>query len=76
MDKLTFDYSKATGFVTEAEIKKMAKAAEKAKETLLARSGAGNDFLGWIDLPEEYDKDEVQKLLQSYETVENNFILI
>jgi glucose-6-phosphate isomerase len=30
----------------------------QAKEKLVAKSGAGNDFLGWIDLPVEYEKEE------------------
>ena len=33
-----------------------------AKEVLLAKSGAGNDFLGWIDLPVDYDKEEFDRI--------------
>ena len=58
MSKVTFDYSKACGFVQDHEMQYMSELAEQAKEKLLARTGAGNDFLGWIDLPVDYDKDE------------------
>ena len=51
MDKVILDYSKATGFVSEEEIGYMGKLAEDAKELLVSKSGAGNDFVGWIDLP-------------------------
>ena len=56
MSKITFDYSKAAGFISEEEISYMSKLAEDAKEQLVSKTGAGNDFTGWIDLPENYDK--------------------
>ena len=40
----------------------MKKIAEDAKEVLVNKSGAGNDFLGWIDLPVDYDKDEFARI--------------
>ena len=51
MGKVTLDYSKAAGFISEEEIGYMSKLVEDAKEQLVAKNGAGNDFLGWIDLP-------------------------
>lgn len=61
-EKVTLDYSKANAFVSEHEMKYMSKLAEDAKKELLAGTGAGNDFLGWIDLPENYDKEEFNGL--------------
>ena len=57
-NKVTFDYSKAAGFVQEHEMAYMSELVAQAKEKLVAKSGAGNDFLGWIDLPVDYDKEE------------------
>lgn len=57
-NKVTFDYSKATSFVSENEVDLMKKITMDAKETLVSKTGAGNDFLGWIDLPVAYDKEE------------------
>lgn len=62
MDKLVFDYSKAKGFISEEEVENMKKLTLDAKEILLSREGAGNDFLGWIDLPVDYDKEEFDRI--------------
>ncbi len=60
--KVTFDYSKAGSFVSAEEVGYMKKLALDAKEVLVSRSGAGNDFLGWIDLPVDYDKEEFARI--------------
>ena len=44
-NKVTFDYSKATGFVQEHEMAYMSELVAQAKDKLVAKSGAGNDFL-------------------------------
>ena len=58
MSKVTFDYSSAKSFIADHEVDYMKKLAYDAKNVLLSREGAGNDFLGWIDLPVNYDKTE------------------
>ena len=45
-----------TGFVNPGELDKMAVLMNAANEVLLSRTGAGSDFLGWLDLPVNYDK--------------------
>lgn len=62
MSKVTFDYSKAKTFISDHEIVSMKKIAENAKAELLGKEGAGNDFLGWIDLPVDYDKEEFARI--------------
>ena len=62
MKQVRFDYSTAKDFVTENELAMMKDIAEGAKATLLNKSGAGNDFLGWIDLPINYDKEEFERI--------------
>ncbi len=62
MKNITFDYSKTGKFVQEHEINFMADSTQLAKELLVSKSGAGNDFLGWIDLPIDYDKDEFTRI--------------
>jgi len=61
-NKVTFDYSAAKGFITDSEIKMIEKIVENAKEELLNKTGTGNDFLGWIDLPVDYDKEEFNRI--------------
>ncbi len=62
MSKVTFDYSKATSFISNEEVESMKKIAEDAKKVLVDKTGAGNDFLGWIDLPVNYDKEEFDRI--------------
>jgi len=62
MAKVTFDYSKASSFISQDEVKSMKKLTLDAKDLLLSRTGAGNDFLGWIDLPVNYDKEEFDRI--------------
>ncbi|MEG0932480.1 MAG: glucose-6-phosphate isomerase [Lachnospiraceae bacterium] len=61
-DKVTFDYSKAGKFVQAHEIQYMSNLVLGAKETLISKTGAGNDYLGWIDLPVDYDKEEFTRI--------------
>lgn len=68
-NKVTFDYSKATGFIQEHEMEYMSKLAAQAKETLVSKSGAGNDFVGWIDLPVDYDKEEFARIEKAAEKI-------
>ena len=68
-NKVTFDYSKAAGFVQEHEMAYMSELVAQAKEKLVAKSGAGNDFLGWIDLPVDYDKDEFDRIKKAAEKI-------
>ena len=55
MSKVTFDYSKAAPFISKEEVENMKKLVLDAKEVLVSKTGAGNDFLGWIDLPVNYE---------------------
>jgi glucose-6-phosphate isomerase len=68
-NKVTFDYSKAKSFISEDELRNMSSHAEAAKEQLLSKSGAGSDFLGWIDLPINYDKEEFERILKAADKI-------
>ena len=72
MAKITFDYSKASSFVAPHEMEYMKKLALDAKEQLLSRTGAGNDFLGWIDLPVDYDKEEFARIKAAARKIQND----
>lgn len=71
-NKVTFDYSKAGEFIREHEVEFMKKIAEDAKDVLVSKSGAGNDFLGWIDLPVDYDKEEFARIKKAAEKIKND----
>ena len=50
----------------------MQKLTLDAKDLLLSRKGAGNDFLGWIDLPEDYDKEEFARIKKAAEKIQKD----
>ena len=72
MSKVTFDYSKASAFVRENEVESMKKLALDAKELLVSKKGAGSDFLGWINLPEEYDKEEFARIKKAAAKIQSD----
>ncbi|MBR1391563.1 MAG: glucose-6-phosphate isomerase [Lachnospiraceae bacterium] len=72
MDKVTFDYSKAASFISEEEVQYMSKLADNAKKELLAKTGAGNDFLGWLDLPVNYDKEEFARIQRAAAKIQSD----
>ncbi|WP_135553818.1 glucose-6-phosphate isomerase [Paenibacillus cymbidii] len=63
--KLQFDYSKALGFISQHEVDYLAAPIGLAHEQLHAGTGAGSDYLGWIDLPANYDKAEFARIKQA-----------
>ena len=72
MSKVTFDYSKAAGFISNEEVTYMEKQVLDAKELLVSKEGAGNDFLGWVDLPVDYDKEEFDRIKKAAENIKSD----
>ncbi len=57
-------------FVTEAEINAMQRVADSAFTKVIEKSGAGADFLGWADLPINYDKEEFARIKLAAEKIQ------
>lgn len=72
MKRVNLNYSKLAGFVSEDEIKNFKLLTETARDTLVNKTGAGNDFLGWIDLPVNYDKDEFSRIKKAAEKIQSD----
>lgn len=70
--QVSFDYSKTGSFISQEEIGYMKKLALDAKETLVSKTGAGNDFLGWIDLPVDYDKTEFENIKKAAKQIQED----
>lgn len=68
--KLKYDYTKK--FVNENELKAIKPFAKLSKEILENETGAGNDFLGWQDLPKNYDKEEFERIKKAAQKIRNN----
>ena len=72
MEKLNFNYQFAKNFFNENELRQIKPYVELANEVLTSKSGAGSDFLGWVDLPENYDKDEFARIKKAAEKIKND----
>lgn len=59
-------------FVKEHELKGMQPLISSAHNQLMNKTGLGNDFLGWIDLPTNYDKEEVERVIKSAEKIKSD----
>ncbi len=60
------------GFVSQAEFDNVYSQVELCHNILHAKSGAGNDFLGWLDLPFSYDKEEFARIKKAAEKIRND----
>jgi glucose-6-phosphate isomerase len=69
MENILLDYSKVKGFIGEEEILSLEKEILDAHDMLHNRTGEGNDFLGWIDLPENYNKEEFERILKASDKI-------
>ena len=59
--------------ISESEIAKYSDKVKVINKMIDEKTGAGNDFLGWVDWPEEYDKEELERLLKDAKFVRENF---
>lgn len=57
------------GFVSQDDFNKIAPEIVKSDRLLNEKNGAGNDFLGWVDLPVDYDKDEFARIKKAAEKI-------
>ena len=71
-EHVSFDYSLAKGVIGQDELTSMKAAVLAARDTLENKKGAGNDFLGWIDLPEDYDKEEFARIQKAAEKIQSD----
>lgn len=60
------------GFVNDEDIKAIAPEVDAAAKLLDSRTGAGNDFLGWIDLPVDYDKEEFARIKSAAQKIRSD----
>ena len=70
--EVSFDYSRAARFISKEEMENIAGQVMNAKDVLVSKTGAGNDFLGWIDLPVDYDKEEFDRIKKAAEKIQND----
>ena len=69
---IKFDYSHAKTFISEHEIENLTSFVKTAHELVHEKTGAGNDFLGWVDLPSSYDKEEFARIKAAAQKIKSN----
>lgn len=69
---LKFNSSYAESFCSENDLLGLKAQVEAAHKTLHEKTGLGNDFLGWVDLPVNYDKEEFERIKKSAEKIKND----
>ncbi len=66
---IRFELKNALGFMTQHEMDHMKPQVQTAVQLLGDRNGPGNDFLGWVDLPVNYDKAEFARIEAAAEKI-------
>lgn len=69
--KLQFDYSRALSLVQQHEIDYFREPVRLAHEQLHNGTGAGSDYLGWINLPTQYDKAEFARIREAAKRIQS-----
>ena len=72
MDTLYFCYKNAQKFIGDHEVESIKPAVLDAANRLKEKTGDGKDFLGWIDLPVNYDKEEFARIKKAAEKIRND----
>ncbi|AQP52910.1 glucose-6-phosphate isomerase [Vagococcus penaei] len=72
MAHINFDFSKVSKFIGEHELGYMQAEVTAAHKQLREGTGAGSDFLGWIDLPVNYDKDEFSRIKTAAKKIQSD----
>lgn len=72
MTHIRFDYKQAAPFMNEDEITYIKDSVKLAHHSLHEKTGAGNEYLGWLDLPENYDKEEFSRIKKSAEKIQSD----
>lgn len=72
MSNLKFNFKTAANFLNEYEVTNFTEYVKSAHKMLHEKTGPGNDFLGWVDLPVNYDKDEFARIKKSAEKIKSD----
>lgn len=71
-NKVSFDYSNALQFISEHELDYLAPQVSAAHQAIHEKTIQGNDFLGWLTLPTDYDKEEFARIQKAAEKIKSD----
>ncbi|MCY1592860.1 glucose-6-phosphate isomerase [Staphylococcus pettenkoferi] len=72
MTHIQLDYGKTLEFFGEHELEQQKDNVKAIHQTIHNGSGAGSDFLGWLDLPVDYDKEEFKRIIEAAKRVKDH----
>ncbi|HAR3659212.1 TPA: glucose-6-phosphate isomerase [Staphylococcus aureus] len=72
MTHIQLDYGKTLEFFGEHELEQQKDIVKTLHKTIHGGTGAGNDFLGWVDLPVDYDKEEFSRIVEASKRIKAN----
>lgn len=72
MAHIKFDYSNLKPFVADKELDEIQWQVDGADKLLREGTGAGSDFIGWLDLPEDYDKEEFARIQKAASKIQSD----
>ena len=72
MTHIQLDYGKTLEFFDKHELDQQKDTVKTIHDTIHKGTGAGNDFLGWLDLPVDYDKEEFSRIVEASKRIKSN----
>lgn len=72
MTHIRFEYEKALPFFSKHELDYLKEPVRLAHDMIHNKTGAGSEFLGWVDLPENYDREEYARIKKSAEKIKSD----
>lgn len=72
MKKIRLDYSNTLNFIKEEDIFNLNEKISLCHDMVHEKTGLGNEYLGWVDLPKNYDKEEFSKIIYTAEKIKKD----
>ena len=72
MTHIQLDYGKTLEFFGQHELDQQKDIVKTIHKTIHEGTGAGSDFLGWVNLPEDYDKEEFSRIQKAAKHIQSN----
>jgi glucose-6-phosphate isomerase len=69
---ISFDYSHALSFIGQHEVDYLSEYVNAAHRMLHEKDGPGSDYMGWVDLPLQYDQEEFARIKQAAERIRSH----
>ncbi|WP_264737852.1 glucose-6-phosphate isomerase [Cytobacillus firmus] len=69
---ISFDFTNALPFMNQSEVENLSPFVKVAHNMLHEQTGPGSDYLGWVNLPKDYDKDEFARIKAAAERIRSN----